>query len=103
VRLSIELDSATISFHSAGADEPYPWLIEVGALREAARAGNGQSTETANTTCAIDNAQNKAGRILEAAERRRATLYDDAGRVHFDGIIQSIAPGLRELVLTIEA
>lgn len=103
MRLTIALASASLTFHEPGADEAFPWLIDVGALREAARAGNGRGTEAPNTTVALDNAQNKAGRILVAAERRRATLYDAAGRVHFEGIIQSIAPGLRELVLTIEA
>lgn len=102
MRLAVQLDSSTLIFHGPHADEAYPWLLEVGAVREEARVGNGRVTETANTTVAIENRRGKAEAMLDMAMRRRATLYDHADRVFFDGIIQSITPG-RELILTIEA
>jgi len=106
MRLDIVLAGGVLSF--GGAVDPvaaYPWLEEVGALRMAAVAGQpagSNSGESPSLEVVLRNDKQRAAGILGEAMRARATVYDDAGGVFFDGTVSAVALG-RTLVLTVEA
>lgn len=105
MRLVLDLGTAQIEFTSHGSSGAYPWLLWVGALRIAARAGTPKGLtvgETPNLEVALSNVGKRAARIVDVPLRRRATLYDDDGALYFDGTVAQVRVGT-ELVLTIEA
>lgn len=105
MRVEIELTPSAISFSSVGGTGPYPYLVAVGSLRMAARAGDPASSvasETPSIVVSIANAENRAARILSVPLRARAVVYDDAEAEFFAGTISQVAFG-RALDLTIES
>lgn len=87
------------------ADGEYPWLVKVGTLLLAARAGHLEGVgvgESANMTFELDNIDRQAAALLGRPVRAPAAIYDDAGDVFFSGLVQSISYGA-VLTGTIEA
>jgi hypothetical protein len=105
MRLDLDLGTAVLSFTGPRSDGPYPLLERVGALRMAARAGTPSgitSGEAPSIEVSLDNAGKRAAAIVDYPLRRRATIYDDAGAVYFEGTVAAMTVG-RSLVLTVEA
>jgi hypothetical protein len=105
MRLTIDLESAVLEFTDPRTDAAYPWLDAVGEVRIAARAGSPSGFgvgEAPNGSVTLNNARKQAERLLSAPLRRRATIYDNAGKLYFEGTITEAIAG-RSLVLKIEA
>lgn len=103
MRLVVALDAGDVAFDAPGSSGPWPWLLGVGTLRIAARAGNASGFgvgETSSLTATLDNAGKQAADVVGVPLRRVATVYDDAGDVFFAGTVESVRVG-RVLALTI--
>lgn len=103
MRLVLALDSGDVSFEGPGSPAAFPWLLGVGTLRIAARAGNASGFgvgETSSLTATLDNAGKQAAGVVGVPLRRVATVYDDDGEQFFSGTVESVRVG-RVLALTI--
>ena len=104
MRCVLTLAGVAIEFTEALAGGDFPYLLEVGALRLAARAGYlsglgvGESPSLAVT---LNNAGNRAADIIGAPLRARASVYDGAD-AFWSGVVSAITYG-RTLELIIEA
>jgi len=96
MKLVVSVDGVDLEFVAPGASGRYPWLVKVGALLLAARAGHleglGQG-ESANMTFELDNIGRQAADLLGRPVRAPAVLYDDAGDEFFSGLIQQVSYG----------
>lgn len=105
MRLTVELDSATIEFAEQTSSGPYPWLVKVGSLRIAARAGQNAgfgSGESQSLEVTVDNARRQAAAVLGVPLRRAATVFADDDSVFFEGTIAQIEFG-QVMRMTVEA
>lgn len=102
MRLVLALDPSAVEFCGPTAGGPYPYLLMVGELRTAARAGQAigiASTEAPSVTVTLDNCARRAATIIRRPLRVFAEIYDDADELFFEGIVASIEYGR---VLTLE-
>ena len=104
MRLVLVLPPSEISFTPTNDDGPYPFLLEVGTLRVAARAGRESGIgvgESPSIDVQLDNAGNHVASIIGSPLRVRATVYD-GDTVFFTGIVANVRHG-RTIQLTIES
>jgi len=105
MRLVLDLGGNEIEFTEPLSGSLFPYLLEVGELRIAARAGYisglgvGESPSLAVT---LDNAGNQAADIIGSPLRARATVYDDDGSTYWSGVIAAASYG-RVIGLTVDA
>ena len=105
MRLVLDLGGNEIEFTEPLSGGAFPYLLEVGELRIAARAGYlsglgvGESPSLAVT---LDNAGNRAADIIGAPLRAAASVYDDDDSVYWSGIVSAASYG-RTIGLTIDA
>jgi hypothetical protein len=105
MRLVVDLGGNEIEFTEPLSGGAFPYLLEVGTLRIAARAGYisglgvGESPSLAVT---LNNAGDRAADIIGAPLRSVATIYDDDGSVYWSGIVSAASYG-RTLGITIDA
>lgn len=105
MRVAVDLGSAVVEFSGPQSAGAYPWLLTVGALRIAARAGTPTGLtagETPSVQVSLANDGKQASRILDVPLRRPVTIYEDNGDEYFAGIVAAVAIG-RAYVLTVEA
>lgn len=105
MRLVLDLGANDITFAEVGSGGAFPYLLEVGDLRIAARAGylaGLGSGESPSLAVALDNTGNRAAEIIGQPLRAAATVYDDDGSVYWSGIVSEAAYG-RTIDLTIDA
>jgi len=101
----LDLGGNEIEFTEPLSGGAFPYLLEVGELRIAARAGYlsglgvGESPSLAVT---LDNAGNRAAGIVGAPLRATASVYDDDDSVYWAGIVSAASYG-RTIGLTIDA
>lgn len=104
MRLVLDLDPSAIEFVEPLSPGANPFLLSVGSLHLAVRAGHLQgigSSESPSVDVKLDNSGRRAGRIIGRPLRVRATLYDGAD-VYFTGIVEDATFG-PIIGLTIEA
>ncbi|MEO8133677.1 MAG: hypothetical protein ABI831_06860 [Betaproteobacteria bacterium] len=93
MRVEMDLDDGvTVEFCSGNAGGPFPYLRDVGQLRNAARAGAAAGligTESASVTIAFENCPQSA-EIIGQPLRRAVRAYDDADALFFEGFVSSI-------------
>lgn len=103
-RLVLTVGSSRLEFTFPRARGPFPYLLEFGNLREAARAGNLTGIaagESSSLTVKLDNPQGKVARIVRRPLRARAEIFDD-DVLYFAGYVGPIVYG-REIDITVEA
>lgn len=102
MRLVLALDPSAVEFCEPTAGGPYPYLLTVGELRIAARAGQAiglAATESSSVPVTLDNCARRAATIVGRPLRVNAKIYDDADALFFEGIVAAIEYGR---VLTLE-
>lgn len=105
MRLVLALNGGAIEITSPRTPGPYQWLLDVGTLRTAARAGDQTGIgvgESPSVVVSIDNTKRKAAAKIGRPLRERATVYDDDGAEFFAGTVSVVALG-RVITLTLEA
>lgn len=105
MRLVVDTSSGSLEFEGRRSSAAFPWIVSVGALRVAARAGDAGGfgeQESSSLEVVLDNAAKQAATELGDALRLHATVYDDDGAEYFAGTIESVEVG-RLLTLTIAA
>ena len=105
MRLVVDLGGNEIEFTEPLSGGAFPYLLEVGTLRIAARAGyiSGLGTvESPSLTVTLDNAANRAAGIIGQPLRAQATVYDDDGSTYWVGIVSAVSYG-RTIALTVDA
>lgn len=105
MRLVVQLGGGQVEFTEPLSGGTFPYLIEVGDLLVAARAGyiSGLGVgESPSLAVVLDNAANRAATIIGAPLRAAATVYDDTGAEYWSGIISAATYG-RTVGLTIDA
>jgi hypothetical protein len=96
MRLVLHLDPSAIEFGETNAGGPYPYLIDVGELRLAARAGEAvgiAGTESASVTVRLDNRGRRAATIIGRPLRVAADIYDDDNNLFASGTVSEITYG----------
>ncbi len=102
MRLVLDLDPSQIEFVEPLDAGPNPFLLSVGTLRQAARAGHLEgigSSESPSVDITLDKAARK---IIGRPLRARATIYDDDDELYFVGLISGGTYGA-VINLTVEA
>lgn len=105
MRLVVTARGVDLTFTEPRAGGAYPWLVKVGPLLLAARAGHLSGAgvgEAANMTVDFDNVSRQAATLLGFCPRAPAVAYDDAGDEFFSGLVQRMGFGA-VLTLTLEA
>ena len=105
MRVVLSLPPSEIEFTEALSGGKFPYLLDVSALRIAARAGyiSGLGVgESPSLTFTLDNAGNRAADIVGHPLRARCAVYDDADAEYFSGAVSAVAYG-RILEVTVEA
>lgn len=105
MRLAVTAGGVDLTFTEPQASGAYPWLVKVGPLLLAARAGHLSGVgigESANMTVELDNTSRQAATLLGFCPRAPAVVYDDAGDEFFSGLVQRLDFGAL-LALTLEA
>ena len=98
MRLVITVGGVDVEFTQPGASGEYPWLVKVGTLLLAVRAGHLDGVgvgESANCTFELDNINRQAADLLGYCPRAPAVIYDAAGDVWFRGLLQQMTFGTR--------
>ncbi len=102
MRATINLGGTEVEFtRKTDAEGPYPYLISVGTLRVAARAGRQAGFgvgESPSLDVLLDNGERQSAALV--ALRAPVTVYDDADEVFFAGVVSRIGYG-RIIVLTL--
>lgn len=101
MRLVLQLDPSALEFTEPNAGGAYPYLLTVGSLRMAARAGTPTgitATESSSLSVTLDNRQRKVAAIVGRPLRAAASVYD-GDDLFFEGTISSVEYGD---VLTLE-
>lgn len=104
MRLVLSLEPSEVEFGTINSGGAYPYLLTVGTLRLAARAGQPfglASTESTSLTVTLDNRGRRAAAIIGRPLRVAAAVYDGA-ELFFAGVISALEYG-RVLTLEIEA
>lgn len=104
MRLVLALSSA-IEFTEGNSGGAYPYLLKVGAMRQAARAGSAigiGGTESSSVTVTLDNRGRRVASIIGLPSRVGADIYDDADALFFSGTVSSVTYG-RWVALEIDA
>lgn len=105
MRLVLTIGANPVEFAEVGSGGGFPYLLDVGDLHVAVRAGYlsglgvGESPSLAVT---LDNTGNRAAGIIGQPLRARATVYDDDDSVYWSGIVSTIEYG-RTVAMNIEA
>lgn len=97
-------DAVDFEFTERGSGGPYPWLVKVGTLLLAARAGHLEGVgvgEAANVVVELDNRGKQAAAVIGHRLRTSASLYGDDEELLLAGVVQAIEYG-QPLKLTIE-
>ena len=105
MRLVVELGGGQVEFTEPLSGGAFPYLLEVGELRVAARAGyiSGLGVgESPSLEVVLDNAGKRAADILGQPLRSLATVYDDDGSEYWSGVISAATYG-RTIVSTVDA
>lgn len=105
MRLLLDLDGAQVTFDRQQSTGAYPWLVEVGVLRQSARAGTLSGlgrNQTPDLSIVLDNRGKQAVSLIGYPLRRRAQAFDKAGALFFSGTVARVAVG-RNMTLTLEA
>ena len=105
MRLVVQLGGGQVEFSEPRSSGVFPYLLEVGELRIAARAGyiSGLGAgESPSLTVTLDNAANRAAGIIGQPLRAQATVYDDDASVYWAGIVSAVSYG-RTIALTVDA
>lgn len=98
MRLVLALASSSLEFGEPNSGGPFPYLLEVGALRTSARAGSAigiAATEAPSVEVTLDNRGRKAAKIIGRPLRIGAEIYDDSDALFFSGTVSSIRYGAR--------
>lgn len=96
MRLVLDIAGAPIEFTSLTDDGPYPYLISVGTLQIAARAGRLAGLgvgESPSLDVLLANNERQTAPLIGLPLRARATVYDDDGAVFFAGAVENILFG----------
>lgn len=96
MRLVLTLGTSVVEFTPLNDDGPYPFLVSVGNIRIAARAGNTSgfgSTEAPSASVVLQNAARRVATLIGNPLRASALLYD-GDALAFAGFVASIKYGL---------
>lgn len=105
MRLVLTLGASVFSFTPLGDDGPYPFLVGVGSISVAARAGAASgfgATATPNASATLLNQNKRVALLIGNPLRAKAELYDNSDRLAFSGTVAAIDYGLN-IELTLEA
>lgn len=105
MRLLLDLDPSAIEFVEPLAPGANPFLLSVGDLHLAARAGHLEgigTSESPSVEITLDNSGRRVVRLVGRPLRVRATIYNADDSVYFAGIVQNSTYG-PTIGLTIEA
>lgn len=105
MRLVVDLGGNEIEFTEPLSGGAFPYLLEVGSLSIAARAGyiSGLGVgESPSLEVALDNSGNRVAGIVGQPLRAPLTVYDADDSVFWQGIVSSVRYG-RTITLTVEA
>lgn len=106
MRVVLSVPGADLEFvppHADGA--PYRYLVAVGALRVAARAGRVAGLgvgESPNLEVQLQNAARETASLIGTPLRCPVMVYEDDGSLFFDGIVSKVALG-KTITLTLES
>lgn len=104
MRLVLTLGASVLPFTPLSDDGPYPYLVSVGAISIAARAGAASgfgATETPNASVTLLNRNKRTALLIGNPLRAKAELFD-GDVLAFTGTVAAIAYGLN-IELTLEA
>lgn len=92
MRVEMDIDGITVEFCEKNAGGQNPYLIAVGELRTAARAGPAVGivgTESASVPITFANCPQSA-KLIDQPLRCASRAYDDADALFFEGFVSSI-------------
>lgn len=102
--VQLQIAGAVITFTPKTSEgTPYPYLLGVGALRVAARAGQRAGLgvgESPSLPFKLDNNERQSAPLVGNPLRSIATVFNDDGSVFFSGAISRVQFG-RVIALTI--
>lgn len=106
MRIEIDVAGATLRLAElTDTDAEHPFLVSVGSLRMAARAGHLAGLgvgESPNLDVLLQNNKRQAIGLLGTPLRAPVRVYDKDGSLFFDGIVSKVALG-KTLTLSIES
>lgn len=99
----LDLVPSTLTFTEPLDGGPFPYLIDVGALRQQVRAGFLEGigvAETPSLSVTLSNDGNRVAGIVRQPFRTRGRVFDDAGALYFAGYVTDVVYGRTvELIL----
>lgn len=96
MRVVLGLEPSAIEFKEGNSGGAYPYLIGVGALREAARTGSAigiAGAESSSVSVSLDNRAKKLTAIARRPLRVGVEIYDDDDNLFFAGTVSSVEYG----------
>lgn len=93
MRLVLTLGSSAVEFCEQNAGGRYPYLLTVGELSLAARAGEAFGIVATKSSSVTATLSARAANVVRRPLRVAAEIYDDADAIFFAGTVSAIRYG----------